>query len=218
MDTVFQRLEMVKRQIERRGVRDRRVLNALETVPREEFVPPHLRMRAYEDGALPIPHGQTISQPYVVALMVEALQLAEGARALEVGTGTGYAAAVLSRVAAHVDTVERIPDLAEAARDRLRRLRYRNVDVHLGDGSLGWSTGAPYDAILVSAGSPTVPNALTEQLAVGGTLIVPVGPSRVSQVLIRVRRDEEGVLEEHGLGAVRFVPLVGAGGWDAEDG
>ena len=218
MDTTIQRLEMVRRQIERRGVTDRRVLTAMETVPREAFVPESVRARAYDDGALPLGHGQTISQPYVVATMIAELALTPGARVLEVGTGSGYAAAMLSQIAEHVDTVERIQELAVAARARLRQLGYRNVAVHMGDGSSGWPDLAPYDGVLVSAGAPAVPESLKAQLAQGGTLVIPVGPSLAEQVLVRVHRDADGTLEERTLGAVRFVPLLGAEGWSEVDG
>jgi protein-L-isoaspartate(D-aspartate) O-methyltransferase len=208
---------MVRNQVERRGVRDPRVLRALECVPREDFVPPAIRHRAYDDAALPIDCGQTISQPYVVGRMCEALGLEPAAGVLEIGTGSGYAAAVLARLAARVDTVERHAELAEAARERLAALGIENVRVHVGDGSLGWPEHAPYDAILVSAGAPDVPPALLDQLAVGGNLVLPVGPSPTDQELVRVHRQADDTLRRTRLGAVRFVPLVGEEGWSGED-
>ena len=186
------RLDMVRNQVERRGVRDPRVLRALEHVPREDFVPSRIRHRAYDDAALPIACGQTISQPYVVGRMVEALRLGPGARVLEVGTGSGYAAAVLARIASSVDTVERYAELAEAAAGRLEALGFANVRVHVGDGSLGWPAHAPYDGILVSAGAPDVPPTLVAQLAVGGNLVLPLGRSPYDQDLVRVHRRDDG--------------------------
>ena len=216
-DAHDRRLDMVRNQVERRGVRDPRVLRAMERVPRELFVPEGIRHRAYDDSALPIAGGQTISQPYVVGRMVEALRLEPEHRVLEIGTGSGYAAAVLAELAAHVDTVERLPDLAEAARPLLERLGTANVRVHVGDGTLGWPDGAPYDAILVSAGAPDVPTPLAEQLAVGGRLVLPLGSSPYDQDLVRVHRRDVATWKRTRLGAVRFVPLVGEAGWSAED-
>jgi protein-L-isoaspartate(D-aspartate) O-methyltransferase len=207
------RERMVQRQVEDRGVRDPRVLAAMRAVPREAFVPSALRAEAFDDRALPIAEGQTISQPYVVAAMVEALSVAPGDRALEVGTGSGYAAAVLARLAAHVFTIERHAALARGAAERLRALDVRNVTVRTGDGSLGWPEEAPFDAILVSAGAGAVPPSLLDQLAPGGRLVIPVGASPVEQRLLRVQKGADGRVEETWLGGVRFVPLVGAEGW-----
>lgn len=216
-DPAALRLEMVRRQIERRGVSDPRVLQALRTVPREAFVPESVRARAFDDCALPIACGQTISQPYVVASMCQALGLRRDARVLEVGTGSGYAAAVLAELAAQVYTVERHVELAEEARARLRDLGYADVEVRCGDGSLGWPEHAPYDGILVSAGAPEVPDALKRQLAVGGVLVIPIGASPFDQVILRVtRRSEEGFTESR-LGGVRFVPLIGEQAWGPEE-
>lgn len=209
---------MVRRQIERRGVRNPRVLAAMETVPREAFVPPAIRHRAFDDGALAIDFGQTISQPYVVAHMVEALELEPEARVLEIGTGSGYAAAVLAEIAEVVYTIERIEALAESARARLARLGYENVQVKCGDGSLGWTEHVPYDGILVSAGAPAVPPSLRSQLAVGGRLVIPIGASHYDQVLVCVRCTGPDEYAERRLSAVRFVPLVGAEGWEGDDG
>ena len=194
-------------------VTDPRVLDAMAAVPREEFVPVDHRGAAYDDVPLPIGHDQTISQPLVVALMTQALELQPGDRVLEVGTGSGYQAAVLRQIADHVDTVERIPALADQAAALLRELGVDRVDVHTGDGSLGWPDGAPYDAVVVTAGGPEVPAPLVEQLADGGRLVAPVGP-RHSQELVRLRRDGDRT-ECEDLGPVAFVPLLGEAGWPA---
>jgi protein-L-isoaspartate(D-aspartate) O-methyltransferase len=204
---------MVERQILGRGVRDERVLEAMRTVPREAFLPESLAELAYDDTPLPIEEEQTISQPYIVALMAEALELKPADRVLEIGAGSGYAAAVLSRVAREVYTVERHGSLAGLARERLRRLGYGNVQVLHGDGTLGWPEHAPYDAIVVAAGGPDVPRSLQEQLAPGGRLVIPIGSDPRTQELIRVRRTGPDQWEREDLGAVRFVPLVGAQGW-----
>jgi protein-L-isoaspartate(D-aspartate) O-methyltransferase len=212
------RQQMVERQIAGRGLHDPVVLAAMKRVPREAFVPENQRDAAYDDGPLPIGEGQTISQPYVVALMAEAAGVDKHDRVLEVGTGSGYAAAVLGEMAAHVDTIERHSPLAESARETLRQLHYRNIDVHTGDGTLGWPQAAPYDVILASAGGPDVPAAWREQLAIGGRLVMPVGMSRRRQELIRIVRRGEDDYEEEKLGAVQFVPLIGEQGWhDTED-
>ena len=199
---------MVRRQIRRRGISDPRVLEAMAAVPREAFVEPRLTRRAYADGPLPIGEGQTISQPYVVAWMAEAAEVAVGDRVLEVGTGSGYAAAVLGRLAESVYTVERHAALAKAAAGRLRGLGCDNVKVRHGDGNEGWGEHAPYDAILVAAASPGVPGALRGQLRTGGRLVIPVGGRWSIQQLIRERRAESGEFASEELGAVRFVPLV----------
>jgi protein-L-isoaspartate(D-aspartate) O-methyltransferase len=207
------RLWMVQVQIAGGGVRDPAVLEAMRVVPREAFVPAHLAEHAYEDGPLPIGEGQTISQPLVVALMAQALCLGRGDRVLEIGTGSGYAAAVLARIAAEVYTVERLPRLAEAARRRLKALGCASVHVKEGDGTLGWSEHAPYQGIAVTAGAPRIPPALLDQLAVGGRLVIPVGAARMSQELLRVVRTGPDTYEHDELGAVAFVPLIGAEGW-----
>ena len=209
------RQQMVERQIAARGLRDPAVLAAMRRVPREVFVPETLRDVAYDDGPLPIGEGQTISQPYVVALMAEAAGVAKNDHVLEVGTGSGYAAAVLAQMAAHVDTIERCHSLAERAHGVLEQLRYDNVTVHEGDGTLGLPEGAPYNVIVASAGGPDVPAAWREQLAVGGRLVMPVGMSRYRQQLIRVVRLSEEEYDEQKLGAVQFVPLIGEQGWPA---
>jgi protein-L-isoaspartate(D-aspartate) O-methyltransferase len=209
------RARMVERQIAARGVRSRRVLQAVRDVPRERFVPPEMAHLAYADSPLPIGHGQTISQPYMVAFMAESAELGPGDRVLEVGTGSGYAAAVLSRIADSVWTVERHGSLAEEATRRFERLGYHNIHVAVRDGTLGWPDHAPYDAIIVAAGAPgRVPQALLDQLAPGGRLVIPRGATLEGQNLVRIRRSAGGrTLEEDDLGAVRFVPLVGEQGW-----
>ncbi len=205
---------MVEHQLRARGVRDTAVLHAFETVPRELFVPRRYRRHAYEDSPLPIPEGQTISQPYVVAHMISLLALTPSDRVLEVGTGSGYAAAILSRLVAEVHTVERHAALVGYARERLERLGYANVWVHHGDGSQGWAEHAPYDGIIVAAGGPDVPEALKEQLAINGRLVIPVGPNRRQQWLVLVKRVSETAYRQSQLSPVAFVPLVGAQGWE----
>jgi protein-L-isoaspartate(D-aspartate) O-methyltransferase len=196
------------------GVRDPRVLAALEAVPRHWLVPDALRFQAYRDHPLPIGERQTISAPSTVACMTEALALTGGERVLEIGTGSGYQAAVLGLLAERVVSVERLPRLAAAARRALDRLGLNNVVVHLGDGSGGRAADAPYDAILVAAGAPAVPRPLVAQLAPGGRLVLPVGP-RGAQRLVRVRRRADGGLATEALGPCRFVDLVGRHGWAA---
>ncbi len=204
---------MIERDLKGRGIYDPTVLAAMREVPREEFVRPELMDQAYEDHPLPIDEGQTISQPYMVAYMAESLELAPTDRVLEIGTGSGYSAAVLSRIAAEVYTVEHFAGLAASAGERLQMLGYDNVRVFVGDGTLGWPDLAPYDAIVVTAGAPRVPEPLLEQLVVGGRLIVPVGPNHFVQSLVRVRRVKTGEYKQEDLMAVQFVPLIGAAGW-----
>jgi protein-L-isoaspartate(D-aspartate) O-methyltransferase len=204
---------MVRTQIAARGVRDPLVLDAMRTVPREAFVPERLRQFAYEDEPLLIGEGQTISQPYIVAAMTEAVRLKPGDRVLEIGTGSGFGAAVLSRIAAEVHTVERHPGLAESARRRLEQLGYHNVHVLLGDGTLGWPEHAPYDAIVVTAGGPKVPPSLLDQLVVGGRLVMPIGSQSRFQRLVRVVRRGADEFDHEELEEVAFVPLIGAEGW-----
>ncbi len=204
---------MVELQIERRGIRDPRVLEALRGVPREMFVPKGLEEFAYEDGPLPIGEGQTISQPYIVALMIEAAEVKPGDHVLDVGAGSGYAAAVVSRIADTVYAIERHPSLAEEARRRFEALRYANIVLRVGDGSQGWLEAAPFDAILVAASGPEVPEALKQQLAIGGRLVIPVSGRRWRQSLLKVTRTREDAFEEEDLGAVAFVPLIGEQGW-----
>jgi protein-L-isoaspartate(D-aspartate) O-methyltransferase len=208
---------MVERQVAGRGVRSQQVLHAMRTVPREAFLPESLQEFAYEDAPLPIAEGQTISQPYIVALMTEALALKGGEKVLEIGTGSGYAAAVLARIARSVYTVERIGQLAEKAAAALADLGYRNVHVLHGDGTRGWPDHAPYDAIVVAAGGPEVPQSLKTQLKVGGRLVMPVGADRRVQELLRVVRVAEDQYESEDIADVRFVPLVGEEGWAVEE-
>jgi len=205
------RRRMVEEQLRRRGIRDRRVLEAMQTVPRHLFVPEADRAQAYEDMPLPIGYQQTISQPYIVALMLEALQLTGGERVLEVGTGSGYQAALLGWLARHVYTAEIVPELVRSARRILSRLGCENVEVVAANGSIGWKAGAPYDAIIVAAASPVVPHSLLEQLREGGRLVLPVGEF-FSQVLLRVWKRRGEIITEN-LGGCAFVPLVGEEGW-----
>ncbi|HSC64126.1 MAG TPA: protein-L-isoaspartate(D-aspartate) O-methyltransferase [Caldimonas sp.] len=215
-DDTARRAAMVDLQVHARGIRDPALLAAMREVPRHEFVAARLRRDAYEDTPLPIEERQTISQPYIVALMLEAARLVRRDRVLEVGAGSGYASAVASRLAAHVDAIERHPRLVELARERLRRLGFANVDVHEGDGSVGWPEGAPYDAIVVAAAGPRVPEALRLQLAPGGRLVMPVGDPHGPQRLVRLVRESDDRFEQTDLGGVMFVPLVGAQGWRAD--
>ena len=205
------RQKMLDSQIRARDVRDARVLEAIRKVPRHLFVEEALRDRAYLDKALPIGEKQTISQPYMVAAMSEALELEGRDRVLEIGTGSGYQTAVLAELAESVFSVERIPTFVPLARSRLESLGYYNVLIKVGDGTIGWSEHAPYDAILVTAGAPQVPPPLLDQLKLGGRLVMPLGPED-AQMLIRVRRDEDGFHEE-ALGECRFVKLIGRHGW-----
>ncbi len=211
-----QRERMVERQIAGRGVRDGHVLEAMREVPRESFVPPELKEFAYEDSALPIEGGQTISQPYIVGAMIEAAGVRPGDTVLEVGAGSGYAAAVLSRIAGRVYAVERRDDLASKAAKRLSDLGYDNVEVVAADGSHGLADAAPFDAILVAAGGPAIPQALKDQLEIGGRLVMPVGETQTEQRLVKVTREDATHFEEEDLGGVAFVPLIGEHGW-AED-
>jgi protein-L-isoaspartate(D-aspartate) O-methyltransferase len=200
------RAHMVQSQIAARGVRDPRVLAALRKVPRHEFVPEAVRSQSYEDHPLPIGDGQTISQPYIVAIMTELAALSRTARVLEVGTGSGYQAAVLAEIAAEVWTIEIVPDLAATAADRLARLGYRNVHVRAGDGFGGWPEHSPFDAVVVTAAPPEVPPALKEQLTVGGRLVIPVGVGR--QDLIVIERTAGGYATRV-VEPVAFVPMTG---------
>lgn len=210
------REQMVNYQLAARGLHDQSVLDAVNAVPREEFVPADLVEFAYSDSPLPIAASQTISQPYIVALMTAALELKPGDRVLEVGTGSGYAAAVLAEIAEKVYTIERHKILADTARSRLAALGYRNIQVLHGDGTLGWPEHAPFDAIIVAAGGPQVPENLKQQLSVGGRLVIPAGSTLRTQKLLRVRRTGEHEFQEEDLGGVRFVPLIGAAGWEDE--
>lgn len=212
-DEAHRRDRMVERQLAARGIVDPRVLEAMRSVPREAFVPADRQHDAYADSPLPIEDGQTISQPYIVAVMAEAAALQPADRVLEVGAGSGYASAVLSLLAARVHAIERQPRLAATARERLDRLGYGSVVLRCGDGSTGWAEAAPFDAILVAAGGPSVPAALRQQLAPGGRLIMPVGESLDRQHLVKLTRTATHAFREEDLGPVAFVPLVGAQGW-----
>jgi protein-L-isoaspartate(D-aspartate) O-methyltransferase len=216
-DVALLRDDMVERQIAARGVRDRRVLAAMREIPRDRFVEPALALRAYEDGPLAIGIGQTISQPYIVALMSEALGLVGTERVLEVGTGSGYGAAVLGRLAREVYTIERHPMLADRAASRLAGLGFCNVHVIVGDGTLGLPEQAPFEAVVVTASGPRVPPALLEQLAIGGRIVIPVGEHPDHQRLMRIDRQSRVQYEAADLGGVAFVPLVGAEGWEQKD-
>lgn len=207
------RRRMVDQQIIARGIRDAAVLQAMLAVPREAFVAPAYVDQAYVDGPLPIGEGQTISQPYIVALMTEALKLSASDRVLEIGTGSGYAAAVLSCIVEHVYTVERIQSLATAADQRLQALGYTNVQVRYANGTLGWPEQAPFDGIVVTASGPHIPAALKTQLATGGRLVMPLGTDPSFQQLIRLTRTSDTAFDQEDLGGVAFVPLVGAQGW-----
>lgn len=200
--------EMLVRHLTGRGIRDPRLLAVLARVPREQFVPEESCELAFADRALPIACGQTISQPYIVALMTESLGLSGHERVLEIGTGSGYQTAVLAELAAHVVSVERHPELSAAAARRLADLGYRNVELHVGDGSLGWSAGAPYDRIIVTAAAEHCPAALLEQLALGGSIVIPLG-DRDGQVLTLLEKTPRGLAATE-LTECRFVPLVGA--------
>ncbi|HSL81158.1 MAG TPA: protein-L-isoaspartate(D-aspartate) O-methyltransferase [Thermoanaerobaculia bacterium] len=209
-----ERERMVREHVEARGVRDPRVLQALREVPRHLFVRGHLERKAYGDFALPIAAGQTISQPYVVARMTELLAVEPPHKVLEIGTGSGYQAAVLSRLGRWVWSLERVPELAKTAIARLRELGIDNVKVQVFDGSLGWAEAAPFDRILVTAGAPAAPGPLLAQLGPGGRLVIPEG-SRDDQRLVLYRKEGDRVVREEGE-AVVFVPLVGRHGWGAE--
>jgi protein-L-isoaspartate(D-aspartate) O-methyltransferase len=211
MDSQAARARMVEAQIAGRGVRDPRVLAAMRAVPREVFISPGFEEFAYEDSALPIAEGQSISQPYIVAAMLEAADIDKQDRVLEIGAGSGYAAAVLSRLAQYVFAIERYASLADAAGERLRALGYSNVAFRTGDGTQGWPEEAPFDAIIVSAGGPSIPEELKRQLAAGGRLIMPVGEPD-GQRLKRLVKTAEAQFLEDDLGAVSFVRLVGAEG------
>ena len=202
---------MVQEQIIARGITDPRVIEAMRKIPRHRFVKSALAERAYEDGPLPIGEKQTISQPYMVALMTEALELRGTEKVLEVGTGSGYQTAILAELAEHIFSIEKISSLAARARAILAEQGYRNVTIKVGDGTLGWPDQAPFDVILVTAGSPGVPQPLVGQLGVGGRLVIPMGNEQ-SQVLKRIRRADSG-MEEQELGECRFVKLWGQYGW-----
>jgi protein-L-isoaspartate(D-aspartate) O-methyltransferase len=213
IDFAAAREAMVARQIEGRGIANPALSAALREVPREAFVAASLAAFAYDDTPLPIEAGQTVSQPYIVALMIDAAGVKPGARVLEIGAGSGYAAAVMSRIAARVIAIERQEELARLAAARMTRHGYNNVRIVHGDGSVGWPEEAPYDAILAAASGSHVPEALKAQLAIGGALVMPIGEPHRVQDLVGVRRLGDESFEEERLGAVRFVPLIGVHGW-----
>ncbi|HRR26436.1 MAG TPA: protein-L-isoaspartate(D-aspartate) O-methyltransferase [Acidobacteriota bacterium] len=203
---------MVEQQLVRRGIKDRAVLEAFTKVPRHLFVPEHIREEAYRDGPLPIGHGQTISQPYMVAIMTELARIRPGDKVLEVGTGSGYQAAILAELGARVYSIERLPELADRAKETLESLGY-SVCIRVGDGSEGWPEEAPFDRILVTAGAPSLPDPLVAQLAMGGRLLVPVDDG-FSQILCVAEKTPDGLMVEH-HDRCAFVPLIGRYGWQA---
>lgn len=205
---------MVQTQLIPRGIHDERVLRAMRKVPRHLFVDESSRYKAYEDMALPINEGQTISQPYMVAVMTELLELKGTEKVLEVGTGSGYQAAILAELSKKVYTIERFEKLAQEAEEKFRALGYNNINVRTGDGTLGWTEEAPFDRIIITAGTPRVPDTLIQQLAQGGIIVGPVG-ERFSQQLVKVKKSAQGLSEEFHTVCV-FVPLVGKYGWDRE--
>jgi len=213
-DFVAEREAMVERQLKRRGIGEGAILEAFRSVPREQFVDPAQAHLAYGDHPLPIESGQTISQPYIVALMIQAANIGPGDTVLEVGSGSGYAAAVISRIAGKVIGIERQHDLVEIARERLKRLGYDNVEIVEGDGTRGWADEAPYDAILAAASGSHVPPTLVAQLAPEGRLVMPIGDPGLVQELVKVTKQEDGILRQENLGGVRFVPLIGEEGWN----
>jgi len=212
-DYAAEREAMVERQLRRRGITERQILNAFLTVPREAFVGPEYAHLAYGDHPLPIEAGQTISQPYIVALMIQAAHIRPSKAVLEVGAGSGYAAAVISRIAARVVGIERQHELVKVARERMQRLGYDNVEIVEGDGTKGWPSGAPYAAILAAASGSHIPEPLVEQLTPGGIIVIPIGSPGWTQKLVKAIKREDGTLEQSDLGGVRFVPLIGEEGW-----
>ena len=212
-DFTAEREAMVERHLRRRGITEKPILDAFLEVPREAFVGAGYADQAYGDHPLPIEAGQTISQPYIVALMIQAAAIAPGDTVLEVGAGSGYAAAVISRIATRVIGIERQHDLVEVARERLARLGYDNVEIVDGDGTKGWPGDAPFDAILAAASGSHVPKPLLDQLADGGRLVMPLGSPGWVQELVKVTKRADGTVETENLGGVRFVPLIGEEGW-----
>ncbi|HEU5483046.1 MAG TPA: protein-L-isoaspartate(D-aspartate) O-methyltransferase [Sphingomicrobium sp.] len=212
-DFAVEREAMVERQIASRGITDPKILEAFRAVPREEFLSREYADLAYGDHPLPIEAGQTISQPYIVALMIDAAEIKAGDKVLEVGAGSGYAAAVMSRIAGKVIAIERQAELVKIARDRLERLGYGNVEIVEGDGTRGWPKEEPFDAILAAASGSHVPKTLVEQLAEGGRIVMPVGDPSWIQKLVKVTKGPAGNLITEDLGGVRFVPLIGDEGW-----
>ena len=218
-DFASEREEMVERQLKGRGITEPEILDAFRAVPREAFISEEYAHLAYGDHPLPIEANQTISQPYIVALMIEAAQIQSGDNVLEVGAGSGYAAAVISRIAHNVIGIERQHDLVDVSQERLKRLGYDNVEIVEGDGTRGWPESAPFDAILAAASGSHVPQPLLDQLSDGGRLVMPIGDEHATQRLVRLVRSAADRFDETDLGGVMFVPLVGAQGWnDARDG
>lgn len=207
------RQQMVDRQLAARGIKDQRVLNAMKSVPRHLFVDEALAARAYGDHPLPIGEGQTISQPYIVAQMTEALELTGNEIVLEIGTGSGYQTAVLAELCYRVYTIERIRSLTIRARNILEGLGYLNIIFKVGDGTTGWREHSPFDGIIVTAGSPEIPQPLVDMLSPGGRLVIPVGKNRASQSLMQIVKQESGGIVSHDLGGCRFVDLIGQHGW-----
>lgn len=205
------RRKMVKNQVESRGIKDQKVLEAFLTVKRHLFVEEALRPQSHNDYPLPIGSGQTISQPYIVALMTEGLELKEDERVLEIGTGSGYQTAILAEITKEVYSIERIKELSQKTRDLLKELGYTNIEIKVDDGTTGWVSKSPFDAIIVTAASPDIPRPLTDQLKEGGRMVIPVG-GRTSQELIKVVKSG-GKLKKHNLGGCRFVKLIGEYGW-----
>jgi protein-L-isoaspartate(D-aspartate) O-methyltransferase len=205
---------MLKTQLISRGIKDEIVLNAMKKVPRHLFVDDSMQNKAYEDTALPIGEGQTISQPYMVAVMTELLELKGNEKVLEIGTGSGYQTAILAELAKEVYTVERVAVLAKRSEERLHSLGYNNIHIKVGDGTIGWAEESPFNRILITAGCPKIPNSLIEQIAEGGIIIAPVG-DRFSQQLLKVRKSKDKLLEQYHTPCV-FVPLIGAYGWKEE--
>lgn len=218
MDFIRARQRMVEQQLAARGIRDERVLDAMRQVPREAFIPVDLAEFAHHDGPVPIGEEQTISQPYVVALMLEAAAIGPQDKALEVGAGSGYVAALIARMARKVHAIERHAALAEQATQRLQRLGYDNAEILCADGTEGWPAAAPFDAIIVSAGSPDIPGPLKRQLAIGGRLVIPVGLSDHGQMLTRLTRRGQDAFASERLAPVSFVPLIGRHGWAPGEG
>lgn len=212
-DFARERQEMVERQLKRRGISEQRILDAFRAVPREAFISAEYAHLAYGDHPLPIEAGQTISQPYIVALMIEAAEIEPGDKVLEVGSGSGYAAAVISRIAGEVVGIERQHDLVGVARERLERLGYSNVRIVEGDGTRGCPAEAPFDAILAAASGSHIPAPLVDQLKPGGTIVMPVGSPGWVQKLVKATKRDDGTLQQADLGGVRFVPLIGEEGW-----
>jgi protein-L-isoaspartate(D-aspartate) O-methyltransferase len=214
-DFTREREAMVERHLRRRGIREKHIIDAFLAVPREAFVSEEYAHLAYGDHPLPIEAGQTISQPYIVALTIQAAEIKPGDTVLEVGAGSGYAAAVISRIAGTVIAIERQHDLVEVARQRLERLGYDNAEIVEGDGTKGCADHAPYDAIVAAASGSHVPNAFIAQLAPGGRIVMPLGEPGWVQELIKVTKQDDGILKQENLGGVRFVPLIGEEGWHA---